>query len=82
MEATQKYFTARETASIIGVSYRLILKWIGDGELECHRIGDNEMIRVSYEQITRFMAKHKINETPLDNEEENYGELEELETSA
>ncbi len=59
MEAVKTYYTAREAADVIGVSYRLILKWIGTGELECSRIGENDMIRVSAEQIHEFMENHK-----------------------
>ena len=73
MEAiTPKYHTARDAAEIIGVSYRLILKWINDGELKCYRIGDNGMIRISNEQITEFLGNHEIN-SPCDNGD-SYGE--------
>lgn len=59
MDSTQKYYSAREAADIIGVSYRLILKWIGDGELKHYRIGDNNMIRISNDQIQDFLNKHE-----------------------
>lgn len=82
MEAiTPKYYTARDAADIIGVSYRLILKWIQDGELNCYRIGDNGMIRISNEQITEFLKNHEIVKSPLDNGE-SYGEVEELNAAA
>ena len=80
MEAiTPKYHTAREAAEILGVSYRLILKWIQDGELKCSRIGDNNMIRISNEQITEFFKNHEIG--PCDNGE-SYGEAEEFDEPA
>lgn len=60
MEAVKTYYTAREAADVIGVSYRLILKWIADGELTCYRIGDNGMIRISNEQISEFLENHEI----------------------
>ena len=61
MEAIQyKYHTAKTAANIIGVSYRLILKWINDGELRCYRIGENKMIRISDEQIQDFLTNHEI----------------------
>ena len=83
MEVTQKYQTARHAANIIGVSYRLILKWINDGELQCYRIGENKMIRISDEQISRFLENHEIVKgDPLDNGEELDGEPEELEEPA
>lgn len=72
MEAVKTYYTAREAADIIGVSYRLILKWIADGELTCYWIGDNNMIRISSEQIDNFMENHKF---PRGNGESN-GEVE------
>ncbi len=59
---TPKYYTAREAATIIGVSYRLILKWISEGQLKCYRIGGNGMIRVSNEQIREFLENHEIPE--------------------
>ena len=83
MEAIPKYHTARHAADIIGVSYRLILKWINDGELQCYRIGDNKMIRISDEQISKFLENHEIVKgNPLDNGEELYGEPEEFEEPA
>ncbi len=75
MEAiTQKYHTARDAAEIIGVSYRLILKWIQEGELNCYRIGENGMIRISNEQIHDFLSNHEIVKgSPFDNGND-YGE--------
>ncbi len=83
MEVTQKYHSAQHAAEIIGVSYRLILKWINDGELKCYRIGDNKMIRISDDQISEFLGNHEIVKgNPLDNGEEIYGESEEFEMPA
>ena len=83
MDATQKYHSARDAANIIGVSYRLILKWINDGELKCYRIGDNGMIRISNEQISKFLENHEIVKgNPLDNEEEINGEPKNIEEPA
>lgn len=82
MENTQRYHTAREAADIIGVSYRLILKWISEGELNCYRIGDNNMIRISNDQISEFLKNHEIVKgDPLDNGE-SYGEYEKFEEPA
>ena len=69
MEAIQyKYHTAKTAANIIGVSYRLILKWINSGELKCSRIGENNMIRISDEQIHEFMTSHEIVKGSQDDE--------------
>ena len=78
MEVTQKYYSAREAADVIGVSYRLILKWIADGELKCYWVGDGSMIRISPEQIHEYMENHQISR---DNGE-TYGELEKSEEPA
>ncbi len=59
---TPKYHTAKEAATIIGVSYRLILKWIAEGQLKCYRIGGNDMIRISDGQIREFLENHEIPE--------------------
>lgn len=59
MEAQKTIFTPREAAEYLGVSYRLILKWIDDDELKCYRIDKKNSIRISSDQINEFLKNHE-----------------------
>lgn len=60
MEALKTLFSPKEAASYVGVSYRLILKWIADGELKCYRIDDSGRIRISTDQIHEYLRNHEV----------------------
>jgi len=60
MDAQQKQiFTPKEAAEYLGVSYRLILKWIEDEELKCYRIDKKNTIRISADQIHEYLKNHE-----------------------
>lgn len=69
MEAQKTLFTPREAASYVGVSYRLILKWIAEGELKCYRIDNGGRIRISTDQIHEYLRNHEVTIDPRDNGE-------------
>lgn len=64
MEAQKTIFTTREAAEYLGVSYRLILKWIDDDELKCYRIDKKNTIRISSDQIHEFLNNHETGKEP------------------
>ena len=59
MEEQKKIYTPKEAAEYLGVSYRLILKWIEDEELKCYRIDKKNTIRISSEQIHEYLKNHE-----------------------
>lgn len=60
MDEREILMTPQEAADYLGVTYRVILKWIGDGELSCYRIGDGRSIRIGLGHIRNYLKDHEV----------------------
>ena len=52
--------TVPEAAEYLGVTKRVIWKWIQDGKLGCYRIGDGRSIRIGTSHLQEYLKKHEV----------------------
>ena len=60
MEERETLLTVAEAADYLGVTYRAVLNWIGDGSLSCYRIGDGRSIRIGMTHIQKYLQAHEV----------------------
>lgn len=52
--------TVPEAAEYLGVTKRIIWKWIQNGSLGCYRIGDGRTIRVGTSHLQEYLKNHEV----------------------
>ena len=60
MEEKEKLFTVQEAADYLSVTYRAVLSWINDGEMDCYRIGDGRSIRIGMHHIQQYLKDREV----------------------
>lgn len=55
-----KFYTTFEVADILKVTERTIRKWINEGKLEAARLGGTKTVRVSGDDLNRFLNANRI----------------------
>ena len=57
-----KFYTTFEVAEILRVSEGTIREWVNKGKLNAVRLGGTKTIRISEEDLERFLSQNKIKE--------------------
>ena len=60
MDEKEILMTPQQAAEYLGVNYRVILRWISDGQLSCYRIGDGRSIRIGINHIREYLKDHEV----------------------
>lgn len=60
MEAKEILMTPKEAADYLQVRYRVVLRWISEGKMDCYRIGDGRSIRIGWNHIQKYLKDHEV----------------------
>ncbi len=55
-----KFYTTFEVADLLKVSERTIREWIRGGKLGATRLGGTKTVRISEEDLQRFLAENRV----------------------
>lgn len=68
-----KYLTKKEAASYLSICVRTLEWFLNSGQIRFFRLpgrfgssGARKMVRISVEELEKFMTKHRVNEFSID----------------
>ncbi len=56
MESSRPYLTIRETAALLALSTRTILRYIAEGKLRAYRVAGEKTIRIKREDVDALLS--------------------------